>query len=451
MPPFEGELHASTPSPVAPQPHEEFVDLLLNPIQGIEVDEHCQRLSITLPADVSPGEQLPVMVWIHGGSYVIGGGDLPIYDARDLVTEQRVIVVSVTFRLGVLGFLGDGDTIPANLGLLDLVESLRWVRANIASFGGDPDLVTVFGQSAGGDAAAHLMISAGAEGLFRRAIIQSAPLGLSRRRARMNRAMIRAVGSVHADTALDDLLDRQALGTRAAAPYGLAAGMPFGTQYGFAPLPAERDLDAAWSRVAPDVDVLIGSGSDEAGMYVPLVPGLRRVTRSRVLRSALRWWVVRPLSDVIYGRDARRFTERHRRAGGRATSYRLHRGVTRRPDRSRAHERPAAAARRARGLGRHPLRPRARLARGRAPRPGLPGDLGRLRPHRRGPCARRRDPDLRPRLTRGHGPWRRRLAPPGPRGGRDTPHGVRRVVTFCRLWAAGPTVCDRPACGPRGS
>jgi len=272
-----------------------------------------------------------VMVWIHGGSYVIGGGDLPIYDARDLVTEQRVIVVSVTFRLGVLGFLGDGETIPANLGLLDLVESLRWVRANIASFGGDPDLVTVFGQSAGGDAAAHLMISAGAEGLFRRAIIQSAPLGLSRRRARMNRAMVRAVGTVHADTPLEDLLDRQALGTRAAAPYGLAAGMPFGTQYGFAPLPAERDLDAAWSRVAPDVDVLIGSGSDEAGMYVPLVPGLRRVTRSRVLRSALRWWVVRPLSDVIYGRDARRFTERHRRAGGRATSYRLHRGVTSAP------------------------------------------------------------------------------------------------------------------------
>ncbi|MDT0232552.1 carboxylesterase family protein [Curtobacterium sp. BRB10] len=331
MPPFEGELHASTPSPVAPQPHEEFVDLLLNPIQGIEVDEHCQRLSITLPADARPDEQLPVMVWIHGGSYVIGGGDLPIYDARDLVTEQRVIVVSVTFRLGVLGFLGDGETIPANLGLLDLVESLRWVRANIAAFGGDPDLVTVFGQSAGGDAAAHLMISAGAEGLFRRAIIQSAPLGLSRRRARMNRAMVRAVGTVHADTPLEDLLDRQALGTRAAAPYGLAAGMPFGTQYGFAPLPAERDVDAAWSRAAPEVDVLIGSGSDEAGMYVPLVPGLRRVTRSRVLRSALRWWVVRPLSDVIYGRDARRFTERHRRGGGRATSYRLHRGVTSAP------------------------------------------------------------------------------------------------------------------------
>ncbi|TCL88550.1 para-nitrobenzyl esterase [Curtobacterium sp. PhB142] len=331
MPPFASELHASTPSPVAPQPHAQFVDQLLGEVEDITVDEHCQRLSITLPADVTPDERLPVMVWIHGGSYVIGGGDLPIYDARDLVTEQRVIVVSVTFRLGVLGFLGDGASIPANLGLLDLLESLRWVQANIAAFGGDPDLVTVFGQSAGGDAAAHLMISDGAAGLFRRAIIQSAPLGLSRGRSRMNRAMIRAVGAVHADTPLDDLLERQALGTRAAAPYGLAGGMPFGTQYGFAPLPAERDLDDAWSRVAPDVDVLIGSATDETGMYVPLVRGLSRVARSRILRPALRWWVVRPLSDVIYGRDVRRFTARHRRAGGRATSYRLLRGVTTAP------------------------------------------------------------------------------------------------------------------------
>ncbi|WP_165689049.1 carboxylesterase family protein, partial [Mycobacteroides abscessus] len=109
------------------------------------------------------------------------------------------VFVSVTFRLGILGFLGDGESVPANLGLLDLAESLRWVQRNIAAFGGDPDLVTVFGQSAGGDAAAHLMISEGTAGLFRRAIIQSAPLGLSRGRARMNRAMTKAIGAVHPD------------------------------------------------------------------------------------------------------------------------------------------------------------------------------------------------------------------------------------------------------------
>ena len=331
MPTFTEPYPATSPAPVAPQPTALFVDQLLRPVEGLVVDEHCQRLSITAPADVQPGERLPVMVWIHGGSDVIGGGDLPIYDARDLVTEQRVVFVSVTFRLGILGFLGDGESVPANLGLLDLAESLRWVQRNIAAFGGDPDLVTVFGQSAGGDAAAHLMISEGTAGLFRRAIIQSAPLGLSRGRARMNRAMTKAIGAVHPDTPLDELLERQAVATKAAAPYGLAGGMPFGTQYGHAPLPPERDLDRAWSAVAPDVDVLIGSGSDETGMYVPLVPVLRSVAKLRAVRPLLRWLVVRPLSEVIYGRDARRFAERHRAAGGRATAYRLHRGVTTKP------------------------------------------------------------------------------------------------------------------------
>lgn len=319
---------ATTPSPVAPQSSATFVDQLLHPVEGLVVDEHCQRLSITVPADLGPDERLPVVVWIHGGSYVLGGGDLPIYDARELVTEQRLVFVSVTFRLGVLGFLGDGERVPANLGLLDLVEALRWVQANIAAFGGDPELVTVAGQSAGGDAAAHLMISDGTEGLFRRAIIQSAPLGLSRGRARMNRAVVRAVGTVRPDTPLDEVLALQAAGERAAVPYGLPGGMPYGVQYGFAPLPAERDTGDAWRAAAREVDVLIGSATDETGMYVPLIPGLRSVARLRFVRPLLRWLLVRPLSWVIYGRDVDRFTARHRAAGGSATSYRLLRGAT---------------------------------------------------------------------------------------------------------------------------
>ncbi|MDM7892321.1 carboxylesterase family protein [Curtobacterium caseinilyticum] len=324
-------FRADTPAPVPPQPRAQFVDQLLPSMDHLQVDEHCQRLTITVPSDVAPGERLPVMVWIHGGSYVLGGGDLPIHDARDLVTEQRVVVVAVTYRLGVLGFLGDGETVPANLGLLDLLEALRWVQRNIAAFGGDPETVTVFGQSAGGDAAAHLMISEGARGLFRRVIVQSAPLGLSRGRARMNRAMVRAVGAVTADTPLDDVLERQARATSVGARYGLAGGMPFGTQYGFAPLPAERDTDRAWRSVAPDIDVLIGSGADETAMYVPLVPGLRAAARWRLVRPLLRWLLVRPLSEVIYGRDVRRFAARHRAAGGRATAYRLLRGATAAP------------------------------------------------------------------------------------------------------------------------
>ncbi|WP_260855852.1 carboxylesterase family protein [Curtobacterium sp. 9128] len=327
MPVFADVFVADTPAPVAPQPPATVVDQLLHPIEA-RVDEHCQALSITVPADLRPDERLPVMVWIHGGSYVIGGGDVPINDPYDLVREQRVVVVTVTYRLGVLGFLGDGERVPPNLGLLDLVAALRWVHGTIAAFGGDPDGITLFGQSAGADAIAHLMISDGTAGLFRRAIVQSAPLGLSRGRARMNRAMVRAVGPVSADTPLDDLYERQDRATRIGGRHGLRGGMPYGTQYGFAPLPAERDLDRAWRRVARDVDVLIGSTSDEAGMYVAVLPALSRLARNPWARALLRWWVVRPLTEVIYGRDARAFARRHRAAGGRAVVYRLLRGAT---------------------------------------------------------------------------------------------------------------------------
>lgn len=330
VPPFTTDFVADTLAPVPPQPATPVLEELIHPIEA-EVSEDCQALSVTVPADLGEDELLPVMVWIHGGSYVVGGGDIPIHDPRALAEEQRVVVVAVTYRLGVLGFLGDGERVPANLGLLDLVEAMRWVHANIAGLGGDPDRITLFGQSAGGDAIAHLMVAEGTAGLFQRAIVQSAPLGLSRRRARMNRAMLRAVGTVAPDTALDDVLALQAAAEKVALPYGLRGGMPFGTQYGHAPLPAERDLPDAWRRAAPHVEVLIGSATDEAALYVPMIPGLPAVARTRIGRALLRWWLVRPLSEVIYGRDARAFAARHRAAGGRAVVYRLHRGVTVRP------------------------------------------------------------------------------------------------------------------------
>ena len=123
------------------------------------------------------GERLPVMVWLHGGSYTSGSGDLAIFDPAVLVAETRVIVVSVTYRLGLFGYLSTSTGRPANLGLLDQIEAFRWVQRNIASFGGDPGRVTAFGQSAGGDAVAHLMATPDAASLFQRAIIQSAPAG----------------------------------------------------------------------------------------------------------------------------------------------------------------------------------------------------------------------------------------------------------------------------------
>jgi para-nitrobenzyl esterase len=120
----------------------------------------------------SPG--LPVMVWLHGGAYTIGMSGLPEYDGGRLAREGGVVVVTLNYRVGIEGFaLIEGA--PANRGLLDQVAALEWVRDNIRAFGGDPDRVTVFGESAGAGSLAALLAMPCARGLFGRAVAQSVP------------------------------------------------------------------------------------------------------------------------------------------------------------------------------------------------------------------------------------------------------------------------------------
>jgi len=331
---------AVEPAPACPQPSSRILDTLMQgALDGIGRSEDCQRLSITLPADLAPGEVLPVIAWFHGGGYTTGAGDLAIHDPLALVVEQRVIVVAVTARLGLLGFGGGGrggsgrggsgrgasDGPPANLGLLDQIEALRWIRDSIAAFGGDPATVTAMGQSAGGDAILHLMISDGARGLFRRAIVQSPPVGITGGRERMFRAMARVTRGLRSDATLDDVMRRQARAERAAWPSGIRAGLPWGPRYGHAPLPAEADRDAAWREVAPHVDLLIGTTRDETAMYLPALPVVGPLLDvpvvGRALRRVLMRAVVRPTTRLVYARPVRAFAARHRAAGGRAVRY----------------------------------------------------------------------------------------------------------------------------------
>ena len=121
-----------------------------------------------------PGARLPVMVWIQGGGYVIGMSSLPEYDGARLAREGQAVVVTFNYRVGIEGF-GQIVGTPANRGLLDQVAALEWVRENIRAVGGDPDRVTVFGQSAGGGSVVALLAMDRAAGLFRRAVVQSAP------------------------------------------------------------------------------------------------------------------------------------------------------------------------------------------------------------------------------------------------------------------------------------
>ncbi|MFD3523124.1 carboxylesterase/lipase family protein [Streptomyces sp. NPDC058653] len=124
--------------------------------------------------DPGPGAGLPVMVWIQGGGYVIGMSGLPEYDGGRLAGEGGVVLVTFNYRVGVEGF-AQIEGAPANRGLLDQVAALEWVRDNIRAFGGDPDRVTVFGQSAGAGSVAALMAMGRARGLFHRAVAQSVP------------------------------------------------------------------------------------------------------------------------------------------------------------------------------------------------------------------------------------------------------------------------------------
>ena len=165
---WDGMREALDYGPTAPKgPYAPPFDVLIPEvdIQG----EDCLNLNIWSP-DLGQA-RLPVMVWIHGGAFANGSGSVPTYDGTRFARDG-VVCVTINYRLGADGFLYLGDGI-ANLGLLDQIAALTWVQENITAFGGDPNNVTIFGESAGGMSVATLMALRRAAGLFRRAIAQS--------------------------------------------------------------------------------------------------------------------------------------------------------------------------------------------------------------------------------------------------------------------------------------
>ncbi|WP_221885447.1 carboxylesterase family protein [Vreelandella populi] len=330
-PPATDLIYATKWSPALPQntiPE-------LNEALGVTAREFHPRegelhLSVTVPDSPSTAPR-PVMVWIHGGSYVFGAGDLSVFDVRPLALEQDVIVVAVNYRLGLLGFLGGYANRPANLGLLDIISALRWINTNIAAMGGDPGNVTLFGHSSGGEAAAHLMIAEGTEGLFQRVIIQSAPLGISRGRAKMNAKMSQKAATLKDDAPLDEILRTQPHVAKAARGFGLKSSMPFGTQYGHYPLPAESQADAAWCRAAPKFDVFIGHTDEETAMFLVMSPNLMRLRKLPLIGETATRAMVASTTHKVYKRDALKFARRHAKAGGNAYVYRLDWGKGRNP------------------------------------------------------------------------------------------------------------------------
>lgn len=320
VPDHTDTLDATTWSPTCPQNQSDDGDLLFSPLlRDLSVDEHCQYLSVTAPADVTPDSRLPVVVWIHGGSNVNGSGDSSLTDPGNLVREQRVVAVTVTYRLGALGYLGT-DTRPQNLGLLDQAEALRWVRRNISAFGGDASTITALGESAGADAIAHLLAAFPNEPLMDRAILQSAPLGSRRSRDRLLPIVAKAISTVDDASTLDEILAveepilRSGLKPRA----GTAGTMPFGVQYGHDPLPLEAEVEDAWRHVAPRVPILVTTMSHEFRLFTRGMPLVERVGRQGKASEAALMRLEEWGDRAVFTRGADELVELWRNAGGEA-------------------------------------------------------------------------------------------------------------------------------------
>ncbi|HET7073832.1 MAG TPA: carboxylesterase/lipase family protein [Mycobacterium sp.] len=212
--PWTQVADATAFGPACPQPTFPNMPLDLGAPQG----EDCLRLNIWAASDTQPGDRKPVMVWLHGGAYILGSGSQALYDGRRLAaggdSDAGVVVVTVNYRLGALGFLDLSSfntarrRFDSNIGLHDVLEALRWVRDNIAAFGGDPHKVTLFGESAGAGIVTTLLATPAAEGLFAGAIAQSSPATGVYDRDRARRVAVGILGKLGIEPSdVDRVLD----------------------------------------------------------------------------------------------------------------------------------------------------------------------------------------------------------------------------------------------------
>lgn len=172
MEPWEGVCDAVRRGAIAPQRASDL-DLPMGPVL-FPRSEDCLTLSVSTP---SLDEKLPVAVWFHGGANCYGGGDLEWYDGRRLAKKGRLVVVNVNFRLGPFGFFQYPGISEHTLSVEDQMLALRWIQKNIRVFGGDPEKVTLFGQSAGANAIVHILSRPDSAGLFGQIILESPSLG----------------------------------------------------------------------------------------------------------------------------------------------------------------------------------------------------------------------------------------------------------------------------------
>lgn len=286
--PWSGVLDCTSFGPAAPQNAESPAPPGAKP--RVWSEDRCLNLNIwtcgTGGMDGTDAPGRPVMAWIHGGAYLLGANSDAMYDGGRLAAATGAVVVSINYRLGALGFLhlagllGPGYEDSSNLALLDQLEALRWIRRNVAAFGGDPDNVTIFGESAGAAAIGTLLGMPASEGLFSRAIMQSGTAEryrLPEDSARITELFLEFCGlDAHSAPELltlpvERLLQAQALLEQQVGAQSYAVPLPFQPTAGTPSLPAPP-LESVRNGVNGRVDLLLGTNVNEGSFAVEMRP-----------------------------------------------------------------------------------------------------------------------------------------------------------------------------------
>ncbi len=264
---------------------------------GAEQGEDCLSLNVWTRAGTEPGAGKPVMVWLHGGAYVLGSGSQPLYDGTRLARSGDVVVVTLNYRVGAFGFLDmsgfsrKGRKFDSNVGMRDVLLALRWVQDNIAAFGGDPQRVTLFGESAGAGLVTSLLSVPAADGLFAGAIAQSSPATSVYDQERGQRVAEQMLGEVGLAASEADQLRQVPVEKLITATKKLFDEVPVrhpGT-IAFVPivdgdLLTDYPVKAAREGKTLPVPLIIGTNKDEANLFrlmrSPLMPYTPRAITS---------------------------------------------------------------------------------------------------------------------------------------------------------------------------
>lgn len=312
------------PGAMCPQLPFDF-DFVLGPIAGIRhMDEDCLKVSIIYPADVSPTSKLPVVVWYHGGANISGATDIEINDMSELA-RRGVVTVSIAYRLGIFGFLPIDDIAPANLGIQDQILGLRWTRDNVATFGGDPENVTIFGQSAGASAVYTLMLASETEGLYRRAILISAPLGMiyggkePKTLARRAHDLLGGSAESALQKSTDELIAIQKTLLEESKKRG-AFGAGFLPAWGASPLPKEGDVKTRLKQIAKVKPIFVGWTADDCLPFVEMTPLGKTVVQAPLVGSLLAPVISKVATTMVFKRGAQNLHQLWTDNGGESST-----------------------------------------------------------------------------------------------------------------------------------